>query len=90
MTGQTMSKFRNNMRGGRCNEKQVRAIGELDVAGPPIFLFVKETGCHRVFGKRLQCKGGNKFSGILRHHDKNFVTLFHEHTGELRGFVSGD
>src|SRR2546429_9326686 len=47
-----------NMRGGRCNDKQVRAIGELDVAGPPIFLFVKETGCHRVFGKRLQCKIG--------------------------------
>ena len=70
--------------------KQVRAIGELDVTGPPIFFLVKEAGCHRIFRKRLQRERRNKFSRVLRHDDKDFVALFDQQTGKLSGFIRGD
>ncbi len=85
-----MRKFGDDVRRGRRDQEQVCPIGELDVTRPPIFFLVVEACCHGVFRKRLQCKRGNKLSRVTSHHDKNFMALFDEQTGELRGFIGGN
>ena len=88
MVGQTVGEFGDDVRCRRRDQQQVRAVGELDVPGPPAFLLVKEAGCHRIFRKRLQCERRNKFSRIECHDDKNFVALFKQQTGELSRLVA--
>ena len=66
------------------------AISELDVTGTPVFLFVKEACRDRILRKRLQRERRNEFSRIVRHHDKNIVTLFDQQTRQLSRFVGGD
>ncbi len=60
------------------------------MAGAPVFFFVEETGHHRVFGKRLQSERRDELGCVVRHHGKNLVTLLHQQTSKLSGFVSGD
>jgi hypothetical protein len=83
MIGQAMREFRDDVRCGRRDEKQVRAIRQLDVVRPPVFFFVKEAGRHWLLGKRLHREGRNEFRRVLCHDDKNFVALFDEQTREL-------
>ena len=90
MTGETVRELGDDLRGGWRDEKEVCAIGELDVTGAPIFLFVIEAGRDRIFGKRLQGERRNKFGRVLRHHDKNLMALPDQETRQLRGFVGGD
>ena len=49
MIGQTVRELGDDVRCRRRDQQQVRAVGELDVPGPPAFLLVKEAGCHRIF-----------------------------------------
>src|SRR5439155_12650012 len=87
---QAVGELGNNVRCRRCDEKQGRAVSEFDVAGPPIFLLIEEARRHWIFLKRLESKRRNKFSRMLGHDDKHFMSLFDEQTGELGGFISGD
>ena len=61
MIGETVRKFGDDIRGGRRDEEQVRAIRQLDMAGTPVFLFIVETRRYRILGQRLQCQRGNEF-----------------------------
>ena len=90
MTRQTVREFGDDVRGGRRDQEKVRAIGEINVTGPPVFFFIVEAGRYRILGKRLQRQRRNEFGRVLRHGDKNFVALFHEQTGQLRRFIRGD
>ena len=87
---QTVRELGDNVRRRRCDEEEIRSIGQLDVTGPPIFLFIKKTGHDRIFRERLQSERGNELGRVLRHHDENLMALFDEQTGELGRFVSGD
>jgi hypothetical protein len=42
VTGEPVREFRQNVRCRRRDEEQVRAIGQIDVAGPPAFLLSKK------------------------------------------------
>ena len=57
--------------------------------GRPL-LFIEEGRRHRIFRKRLQGKRRNKFGRVVRHDDKDFVSLFDEQAGELGGLIGGD
>ena len=81
MTREAVREFRDDVRGRRRDEQKIGAICQLDVTGPPVFLFVIETRRHRILGKRLQSQRRNEFGRILRHDDKNIVSLFHEQAG---------
>ena len=81
MISQTVRKFGDNMCGGRRDQKQIRAIGQINVTRPPVFFFIKETRRHWILGKRLQRQWRDEFGRVVRHDDKNFVALFHEQTG---------
>ena len=54
MTRQAVRQFGDDVRRGRRDQEKIRAVGQLDVARPPVFLFVEEAGRDRIFGKRLQ------------------------------------
>jgi hypothetical protein len=90
MAGQAVRELGDEVRGGRRDHQQVRAIGELDVTGPPILLFIVETRHDRILGERLQSEWRDELGRVLRHDDKKFVALFDEQAGELGRFVSGD
>ena len=51
MTGQTVRKFGDDVRGGRRDQKQVRAIREINVTGPPVFFFIVEAASSPDFWK---------------------------------------
>src|SRR5215211_6457216 len=90
MTGQTTRELCEYVRSCRCDEQQVRTVGQLNVPGSPAFLFVEETRHHRIFRQRLQRERRNKFGRVLCHHHENFVTLFDQKTRKLCRFVRGD
>ena len=48
MTGQTVRQLGDYVRGSWGNEKQVGAVGQLNVPRSPIFFFVEETGRNRI------------------------------------------
>ena len=58
--------------------------------GSPIFFFVEEAGRDRILGKGLQRERRDELGRILRHDDKDSMTLLNEQAGELGGFVCGD
>src|SRR5262249_55137078 len=90
MIRQTVGELGKDVRGRRCDQKKIRAVGQFDVAGPPVFFFVEETRHRRIFGKGLQGERRDELGRVVRHHWKNLVTLFHEQTRELGRFVGGD
>ncbi len=90
MTGETARELCEYVRSCRCDEQQVRAVGQLNVPRSPAFLFVKEARHHRIFRQRLQRERRNKFGRVVCHHHENFVTLFDQQTRKLWGFVRGD
>ena len=48
VVGKTLREFRDDLRRGRCDEQQIRAVGQFDVARLPAFLFVEEIRHHRM------------------------------------------
>ena len=65
MTGETVREFGDDVRGRRRDEQKIGAIRERDVPGMPAFLFVVETGGHRIFRKRLQRQRRDEFGRVL-------------------------
>ena len=78
MTREPVREFGDDMRRRRRDEQKIGAICQFDVAGTPVLLFIIETCRDRIFGKRLQRQRRDEFGRIVRHHDKNIVSLFHE------------
>ena len=78
------------VRSCRCDQQQVRAVRQLNVARSPAFLFVEEARHHRIFRKRLQRERRNKFGRVVCHDHEDFVTLFDQQTRKLGRFVRGD
>ena len=75
-------------RGG--DEKEVRLIGELDVAGFPRLLFIFERDEHRVAGESLQGQRRDELAGAVGHEAMDFVAGLDELRGEVRSLVGGD
>ena len=90
MTGEAVRELRDDVRGRGRDEEQIRAVGERNVTGMPALFFVVETGRDRIFRERLQGKRRDKFRRVLRHHDKDIMSLLDQQAGEFGRFVSGD
>jgi len=88
VTRESIRELCDDVRRRRCDEKKVRAISELDMSGPPVFFFVEEAGADGILRKRLERERRDEFDGVASHHNENIVTLFHEQTRQLRGFVA--
>src|SRR6266487_1520162 len=88
MTGQAVRELSDDVRRRRRNQEKVRAIRQFNVTWPPIFFFIEETRHHRIFRKRLQSEWRDELGRVVGHHGKNLVTLFHQQTRQLGGFVS--
>ena len=81
VTCQSVREFGDYIGGRRRDEEEVSAIGEFDVAGPPIFLFIEETRRDWILGKSLKRERRDELDRIARHHHENVVPLFDEQTG---------
>jgi len=53
VTGQTVRQLGDDVRGRGRNEEKVRAVGEIDVTGSPVFFLIVEARRHRIFRERL-------------------------------------
>ena len=58
--------------------------------GCQLCFFIVEAGRDRILGKCLQSERGDELGRVLRHHDKDIVTLLDEQAGQLGRFVGRD
>ena len=90
VVGESASEAGQRGGGGGCDEQQVGAIGQLDVARTQSGLLVEDIGGDGIFAQRLQGERSDEALRGAGHDDMDVVAAFDEQAREVGGFVSGD
>ena len=85
-----MSHLRQEVRGRRCDEHEIRLVGEADVVDLALFTGVEEVATHRLAGHGLQRERRDEALGLGREGAANFVARALQGAHEFGRLIGGD